>query len=170
MPARRVLAHCQGPGVAGAYDNRSAIGRRSSADGPHCAGPGRFGGQIVSHSRDGLPRSSGRHHRHSYAVEKAATCGGFASVFVQKIGIATSECVKGRGLVFGEGVQLGCPVKRSQALRGRNLTRNSRTDGAPMRRGSWVGIVRSGLVFVFGPIGHRSLCLRKSESATDAEC
>ena len=35
-------------------------------------------------------------------------------------------------------------MKRSQALRGRNLTRNSRIDGVPMRTGPWAANNRSG--------------------------
>ena len=50
-------------------------------------------------------------------------------------------------------------VRRSGArLWGRNLTRNSRIDGAPMRTSPWAARSVRGLL-CFVPIGHRSLCL-----------
>ena len=48
--------------------------------------------------------------------------------------------------------------KRSQALRGRNLTRNIPASGAPMAPQALVGLGRQGPLC--SPIGHRSSCLQ----------
>ena len=59
--------------------------------------------------------------------------------------IVTSERVNWRSGEFGmDFVKCWCPVKRSQALRRRNLTRNSRIDGAPKRTQAPERHLRSG--------------------------
>ena len=56
-------------------------------------------------------------------------------------------------------VQWRCPEKRSQALRGRNLTRDIRGDGAPKVHRAPDGDTHPGL-FCFRTIGHRRYTLK----------
>ena len=57
-----------------------------------------------------------------------------------------------------------CPEKRSQALRGRNLTRDIRVDGAPKVHRAPAGETRPGS-FSFRAFGHLSSCLKKSRGS-----
>jgi hypothetical protein len=66
-------------------------------------------------------------------------------------------------------LEWGGPVKRSQALRGRNLARNSRIDGAPKRTHPWATSSFRGR-FVFRPFGHRSYASENPEGEALAPC
>ena len=57
---------------------------------------------------------------------------------------------------------MSCLVKRSQALRGRNLTRDSQADGAPTALLGPAPHKGSRGLLLLPPVGHRSPCLKKS--------
>jgi hypothetical protein len=68
--------------------------------------------------------------------------------------IATSEDVNFDSWISIQLIRSCCSAKRSSALRGRNRTRNSRTEGAPTRSGRWTAAVVQGPLFA--SLGHPS--------------